>query len=231
MRFRAVRAMVAVALIGVAGPAVAGVAALAAGSCAACHGPTGVSRDPQYPDLAGRKPGYLRLQLRAFRSGSRTSALMHGFAAKLSDAEIAGLAAFYARQKRAPARPAATGLAAAGARLYAARGRGAPPCAACHGGAAGRGFGRGTMGGGMMGGGRMRGMRTDPAITPRLDGRHAAYLAAQLDAFASGARPDATWGRSPPRRAKPSAGPWRPISPGIRENHPAGWIPAGGEPV
>lgn len=195
MLTRHLAVLAAFALACAAGPAAAdGTSALAAGTCAACHGATGISTDPQYPDLAWQKPGYLRAQLEAFRSGSRDSTLMHGFAAGLSDAQIRGLAAFYARQKRAPAEPDKRGLAAAGARIYTTRARGEPACAACHGGVGTRGFGRGMMGGGMMGGGMMGGMRTDPAITPRLDGQHAAYLVAQLDAFAKGTRPDTTMG-------------------------------------
>ena len=186
--FRASVAMLAIAAIGAAGAVLAEDAStLAAGTCAACHGATGVSSNPQYPNLAGQKPAYLRRQLDAFRSGDRKSELMDGFAAALSDAEIAGLATFYARQPPAPVEQDKSGLAAAGRRIYRARGRGSPACADCHGSA-----GRFGFGGGMMGGGMMAGMRTDPAITPRLNRQHAPYLSATLDAFAKGTRIDAT---------------------------------------
>jgi cytochrome c553 len=185
------RALIAAAAVATASQAAADVASLAAGTCAACHGAAGVSANAQYPDLAGQEPGYLRAALQDFRSGARPSTIMQPFAASLSDAEIAGLAAFYARQPRATAEADETGLSAEGRRIYLRRVRGirGPACAACHGGGQGSGFGHGMMGGGMMGG-----MSTDPAVTPRLAGQHGAYLAAQLDAFASGTRPDTIMG-------------------------------------
>lgn len=172
-------------------------------TCAACHGVNGIGVDTDDPSLAGQKPAYLRAQLHAFRDGSRISDEMQPVAAKLTDAQIDALAAYYARQPRPPAKPASGAQAARGARLYDARGRGAPPCAVCHsgigaghmgGGFGGGGFGGGGFGGGMMGGGMMGlgggHMRSDPALTPVLDGQHAPYLRAQLDAFASGRRKD-----------------------------------------
>lgn len=168
---------------------------LASQRCAACHGERGQSTSEQFPNLAGQKPGYIVVQLRAFRSGTRPSDIMKGLARDLSDGEIGELAAFYAHQE--PARPSAgkaeRALIQQGAAIFSSSGYRRPACSSCHAVSSGSWFGRlfhmgGMMGHGMMGGGMMM---TDPAETPRLSGQHAAYLLAQLNSFASGKRPNA----------------------------------------
>ena len=67
--------------------------------CHACHGPTGVSIQPIYPNLGGQHQDYLSKTLQAFRDGSRQNAIMSGFAANLSDADIEDIAAWYASQQ------------------------------------------------------------------------------------------------------------------------------------
>ena len=67
-------------------------------TCQACHGPTGISVLPIYPNLAGQHQDYLSKTLRGFRDGSRPNAIMSGFAGALSDADIEDLAAWYASQ-------------------------------------------------------------------------------------------------------------------------------------
>jgi len=66
--------------------------------CHACHGPTGKSPQPIYPNLAGQHQDYLILSLKGFRDGSRQNAIMSGFAAALSDQDIEDLAAWYSSQ-------------------------------------------------------------------------------------------------------------------------------------
>lgn len=88
-------------LTGVAGTATA--ADIAAGkeksaTCVACHGADGNSTDPQYPRLAGQHASYLERALLDYRSGDRKNPIMAGFAAGLSDADIADLAAYFASQ-------------------------------------------------------------------------------------------------------------------------------------
>ena len=68
-------------------------------TCQACHGPTGVSVLPIYPNLAGQHQDYLSKTLHGFRDGSRPNAIMSGFAGGLSDADIEDLAAWYASQE------------------------------------------------------------------------------------------------------------------------------------
>lgn len=63
-------------------------------TCIACHGPTGISVAPIYPNLAGQKEAYLVAQLKAFRDGTRPNAIMAPMAKGLSDTDIANLAAY-----------------------------------------------------------------------------------------------------------------------------------------
>jgi len=67
--------------------------------CQSCHGRTGAeSLMPSYPILAGQHADYLEHALKSYRSGARSNAIMAGFAANLSDQDIADLAAWYSRQ-------------------------------------------------------------------------------------------------------------------------------------
>jgi cytochrome c553 len=67
--------------------------------CAACHGPDGNSPSPEFPRLAGQHYDYLVKALRDYRSGERKDPVMAPMAAKLSNRDIADLAAFYSRQR------------------------------------------------------------------------------------------------------------------------------------
>lgn len=70
-----------------------------AASCAGCHGATGVSNNPLWPNLAGQKEAYLVKQMKAFRDGSRKDPMMSPMAKPLSDADIANIAAYYSSLK------------------------------------------------------------------------------------------------------------------------------------
>jgi cytochrome c553 len=141
--------------------------------CAACHAADGNSTAPANPKIAGQFPEYLHKQLADFKAQggkkpARENAVMMGFVANLSDADMKGLAAYYAGQKLKPAAASDKTLAALGQKLW--RGgnaaSGVPACAGCHG-PAGAGI---------------------PAQYPRLAGQYAEYLAAQLNAFRAGGR-------------------------------------------
>ena len=80
-----------------AGDAAAGKAKSAI--CASCHGPTGISMSPLWPNLAGQKEQYLIKQIKAFRDGTRQDPMMAPMVAALSDADINNLAAYYSSQK------------------------------------------------------------------------------------------------------------------------------------
>jgi len=92
--------IIALATLGLSfSPAQAGDAAagkIKAAACAACHGANGISANDIWPNLAGQKEGYLALQIKAFRDGTRKNPMMSPMAAGLSDADIDNLAAYYA---------------------------------------------------------------------------------------------------------------------------------------
>jgi cytochrome c553 len=96
---RIIPTLLALAALAFAGtPAIAGDAAagkVKSAVCAACHGANGISNNDLWPNLAGQKEGYLALQLKAFREGTRKNPLMSPMAANLSDADIADLAAYF----------------------------------------------------------------------------------------------------------------------------------------
>lgn len=69
-----------------------------AGACAACHGANGEGKSP-YPALAGKSEASLLEAMQDYKSGKRNNAMMKGFVAKLSDDDMANLAAYYASLK------------------------------------------------------------------------------------------------------------------------------------
>ncbi|QKO23016.1 cytochrome c [Rhodoferax sp. BAB1] len=70
--------------------------ARAATACAVCHGPLGLSQQPNVPHLAGQPEVYLVEQLRNYRSGKRTHEVMGVIAKPLSNQDIDNLAQWYA---------------------------------------------------------------------------------------------------------------------------------------
>jgi len=156
---------------------------IAAAKCAVCHGTHGNSKASQYPKLAGQNPRYLYYQLQAFKAGERRSSVMSTIVAGISNADLADVASFYARQTIQPDRVTDKSLAAAGKNIFfnGTAGGTVPACATCH---------SAPSGGGMPMMGRMsmmgRGMKAD---VPNLNGQHAAYTVARLAQFAAGERP------------------------------------------
>lgn len=68
----------------------------AATACVVCHGPQGLSMQPNVPHLAGQPEIYLVEQLRNYRSGKRNHEVMGVIARTLSDQDISNLADWYA---------------------------------------------------------------------------------------------------------------------------------------
>ncbi|SFG83589.1 Cytochrome c553 [Palleronia marisminoris] len=68
-------------------------------ACASCHGPWPETINPAYPSLSGQYRPYLETQLRLWRAGERggseVAEIMHQAAARLSDAEIEAVSAWY----------------------------------------------------------------------------------------------------------------------------------------
>lgn len=97
-------------------------------ACAACHGMDGRGVGANFPPLAGQNAAYLANQLQAFKSGTRAGdpqGLMRGIAARLTEAEIAAAAGYYAPGQAAEAAPPPAAPAAA--TKPAARSAFAPP--------------------------------------------------------------------------------------------------------
>lgn len=143
-------------------------------SCASCHGDLGQGADST-PRLAGLSAGYLAGQLEDFRSGARRNEHMNFVAAALDDAEIQGLAAYYAGLLvPSTAAPALGGDLARGEEI-ALNGDwslNVPACFSCHGPS---GFG------------------VAPDF-PALAAQQPAYLAGQLAAWAGGHRENSPLG-------------------------------------
>jgi cytochrome c553 len=70
--------------------------------CAACHGPDGNAKIPGMPSIAGQPTMYTHWQLIKFRDGRRKNDQMTQFVVKLTDEDMADLAAFYAAQTLTP---------------------------------------------------------------------------------------------------------------------------------
>ncbi|MDD2657943.1 MAG: cytochrome c, partial [Candidatus Pacebacteria bacterium] len=66
----------------------AGAGRSVAAACAACHGNSGVSVNPAWPNLAGQHDDYLVKSLKAFKSGDRKNDMMSPMAAGLSEADM-----------------------------------------------------------------------------------------------------------------------------------------------
>ena len=137
--------------------------------CSNCHGVTGNAVSPNFPNLAQQTADYLGAQLREFRAHSRQDPAgfeyMWGLSRGLTDAQIDGLARYYAEQRLAPSpggSPAPATTVAAGRAIFESGvpERSIPACTACH--------GSGGQGNGPF---------------PRIAGQHADYVAKQLLVF------------------------------------------------
>ncbi len=134
--------------------------------CSNCHGVDGNSVSPNFPRLAGQIPGYLVSQLENFRSHQRSDPpgfeYMWGISHHLTDAQIAGLAEYFAQQKPTANAPVNAATMAAGKLIFenGVPAKEAAPCMACH--------GPGAQGMGPF---------------PRLAGQHQDYLVKQLHVF------------------------------------------------
>ncbi|ANE43514.1 c-type cytochrome [Deinococcus puniceus] len=110
-------------------------------NCAGCHGVGGVSKDEAVPALAGQVASFTRQQLVAFKAKLLPDPTMQNIAGRLSDQDMADIAAHFATLAPGPAWPNTdAAVRAQGATLYA---KGDPArkliaCAVCHG-ADGRG--------------------------------------------------------------------------------------------
>lgn len=145
-------------------------------TCQVCHGVNGNSMNPAWPKLAGQHAGYIVKQLQDFKSGIRQSPQMTPIAMPLTQQDMEDIAAYYAKQEimETPV-PASVELKTVeiGERIHRAgdADKNLPACMACHGPTA---------------------AGNPAAIYPRLSGQHAAYTAAQLQAFKNESRDNDT---------------------------------------
>lgn len=109
-------------------------------ACTGCHGKDGRAVGSVYfPRIAGKPAGYLYNQLRNFRDGRRSYALMTGMVALLSDDYLQEIAQYFAALDLPYPAPAASNLspqAASVAQALVERGdaqRKLPACGSCHG--------------------------------------------------------------------------------------------------
>jgi cytochrome c553 len=136
--------------------------------CSSCHGLDGRSITPFFPSLAGQQKDYLVAQLKAFREKKRADphakTYMFGMAARLDDATIDGLAAYYSALPAPPPQQLAPDAVLAGQAIVAngVDSRNVPACSGCH--------GEKSEGAGEI---------------PRLAGQHPEYIVDQLLAFKS----------------------------------------------
>lgn len=148
-------------------------------SCAACHGKTGNSTAPTFPNLAGNGQKYLAKQLRDIKAKRREITEMTGLLDNNSDQDLQDMAAYYASQdaaltgaKDSEVRLNSGEITSAlklGKKIY--RGgnikTNVPACTGCH---------------------SPTGSGNNPAVYPRLSGQHADYIAKQLYDFRAGKR-------------------------------------------
>ena len=92
--------------------------------CLACHGPTGITQSPEWPNLAGQSKEYLATQLGDFKSGKRVHPMMQPAIAAITEAQIQTLATYFSAQAPSVPKPPTTAAKAAPAMAAA--------CAACH---------------------------------------------------------------------------------------------------
>lgn len=67
--------------------------------CDRCHGINGNSTDVRTPMIAAQRSDYLAKVMQEYKSGGRKDSVMAAMSSVLSDADIEGLAAYYARQR------------------------------------------------------------------------------------------------------------------------------------
>jgi cytochrome c553 len=71
----------------------------AVATCSVCHGVDGLAKIPTAPNLAGNNAIYLVKQLNAFKTGERKSDMMSMVVKRLSDDDVANIAAWYSSLK------------------------------------------------------------------------------------------------------------------------------------
>lgn len=103
---------------------------LASIGCASCHGADGISSKADTPHIAGQRPAYLYLALKAYKTGDRSDKKMSDAIKFLSDDALIKVAAYYAALDPAPV---ARGVVSARPDPLQAAKAAAKGCGGCHG--------------------------------------------------------------------------------------------------
>jgi cytochrome c553 len=136
-------------------------------SCAGCHGANGISESPGVPHLAGQRPAYLYLELRAYQAGVRGDSAMNNVGKFLNDDALVKVAAYFASLDPPQSRSASgTSAVATKPDAIQAGKNAAAGCTGCHGEA---------------------GVTSTPGM-PNLVGLDPKYLAAAMNGYKSGQR-------------------------------------------
>ena len=132
-----------------------------AATCVACHGENGNAVSPAFPSLSGQPKQFIVSALFQFREGKRQNEIMSPMAAKLSNADMNDLAAYFSAQPAvAPQHKTAPANVDKGRQLSVQNN-----CVACH-------------AANLMG----------QQHIPRIAGQQKEYLRAQLAAFKASTR-------------------------------------------
>jgi len=127
-------------------------------TCDACHGASGISNNPQWPNLAGQQSDYLVKEIIAFKNGGRVNPIMPAsLLQQFSDSQIQNIANYYAGLPSAKVATLDSNVTGAYVRAR---------CVSCH---------------GMTG-------NTVTSLWPNLAGQKSAYLKTQLLDYKSGKR-------------------------------------------
>ncbi len=156
-----------------------------AAACGACHGVDGNSPPEIFaalkaPSLAGQIPEYFVRSLHDFKAGRRTNETMSPQAQAIAEADMADLAAYFAKQQPKPSAAPNKTTRAQGEKIYQ-KGKGRPDvvtaCIGCHGpnGIGNRDWAKTYS-------------KVPAVLTPAIGGQHAEYVSTQLKAYKSGKR-------------------------------------------
>jgi cytochrome c553 len=80
-------------------PADAPPAPAAVAVCAACHGATGISVVPNYPNLAGQYRDYLKREIAEYKDGGRKNPIMSAMSATIKDSDVDALAEYFSKMQ------------------------------------------------------------------------------------------------------------------------------------
>jgi cytochrome c553 len=134
--------------------------------CASCHGVSGISSQKGVPNIAGQRPVYMHLELKAYQAGKRANTTMTNTVKYMNDDAIMNVSAYYASQDSADPMAVPAKAAASKPNALSVGKAAAVACGGCH---------------GEVGVSKMAGM-------PSLIGLDPKYFVAAINAYKGGQR-------------------------------------------